>query len=48
MHIVDNGATVRDEVVGWWGILSALCLRQLPIRIRNFRRFAAHPERSRC
>ncbi|MEU7801453.1 hypothetical protein AB0B10_19500 [Micromonospora arborensis] len=48
VHIVDNGAAVRDEVVGWWDILSALCLRQLPIRIHNFRRFAAHPERSRC
>jgi hypothetical protein len=34
-HIVDGGTLLDDEVVGWWGVLWALCLRQLPRRLRQ-------------
>jgi cell wall assembly regulator SMI1 len=34
-HIVDGGIALEEEVVGWWGVLWALCLRQLPRRLRQ-------------
>jgi cell wall assembly regulator SMI1 len=34
-HIVDDGTTVIDGRVPWWGVLWALHMRQLPRRIRQ-------------
>jgi cell wall assembly regulator SMI1 len=37
VHIVDGEALLDTAVEGWFGILWAVCLRQLPIRIRQLR-----------
>jgi len=37
-HIVDGETLIADERVGWWGVLWALCLRQLPRRLRQLQR----------